>query len=146
VRLWSIHPRYLDPQGLVALWREALLARAVLDGHTRGYRHHPQLARFRAQGNPPAAIAAYLREVHSEASARGYAFDARKLAGASACPAIEVTTGQLDHEWAHLCRKLAARSPGWLERWGEVATPQADPLFRAVPGPVEAWERASALS
>ena len=25
-KLWSIHPRYLDPQALVALWREGLLA------------------------------------------------------------------------------------------------------------------------
>ena len=40
------------PQGLVALWREALLARAVLRGKTRGYRHHPQLHRFRASATP----------------------------------------------------------------------------------------------
>ena len=37
MRLWTLHPKYLDPQGLVALWREALLARAVLQGKTRGY-------------------------------------------------------------------------------------------------------------
>jgi hypothetical protein len=43
MRLWSLHPQYLDPQGLVALWREALLAQAVLRGKTRGYKHHPQL-------------------------------------------------------------------------------------------------------
>ncbi len=29
MRLWSLHPRYLDPQGLMALWRETLLAKAV---------------------------------------------------------------------------------------------------------------------
>src|SRR5690606_17906793 len=99
VRLWSLHPRYLDRQGLVALWREALLARAVLGGQTRGYRHHPQLARFRAQAAPAAAIAAYLRSVHDEALVRGYAFDRGKLMAESGCPAIPVTTGQLDHEW-----------------------------------------------
>lgn len=79
MRLWSIHPRYLDPPGLVALWREALLARAVLEERTRGYRRHPQLERFRAEPDPVAAIAAYLRCVHDEAVARGYAFDRRKL-------------------------------------------------------------------
>src|SRR5690606_6899395 len=42
MRLWSLHPRYLDRQGLLALWREALLARAVLRGETRGYTLHPQ--------------------------------------------------------------------------------------------------------
>ena len=29
MRLWTLHPKYLDGVGLVALWREALLARAV---------------------------------------------------------------------------------------------------------------------
>ena len=75
MRLWTLHPRYLDPQGLVALWREGLLARAVLAGQTRGYRHHPQLRRFQAQAAPLAAIDAYLLAVHQEASARGYNFD-----------------------------------------------------------------------
>lgn len=28
MRLWSLHPKHLDPQGLVALWREVLLARS----------------------------------------------------------------------------------------------------------------------
>ena len=79
MRLWSLHPRYLDPQGLVALWREALLARAVLRGKTRGYRNHPQLARFRAHRSPRAAISAYLGAVHDEAVQRGYSFDARKI-------------------------------------------------------------------
>ncbi|HEU5178767.1 MAG TPA: pyrimidine dimer DNA glycosylase/endonuclease V, partial [Burkholderiales bacterium] len=32
MRLWSLHPKYLDARGLVALWREALLAQAVLRG------------------------------------------------------------------------------------------------------------------
>ncbi|SRR5690606_25503133 len=146
MRLWSIHPRYLDPQGLVALWREALLARAVLDGRTRGYRHHPQLARFLAEADPGAAIAAYLRAVHDEALERGYAFDGRKLVEASACPGLVVTIGQLEHEWRHLRGKLAARNPAWLARWQHVATPEPHPLFRAEPGAVEPWERPSALS
>jgi len=30
MRLWSIHPKYLDRQGLLAVWRESLLAQSVL--------------------------------------------------------------------------------------------------------------------
>lgn len=30
MRLWSIHPCYLDSKGLIALWRESLLAQACL--------------------------------------------------------------------------------------------------------------------
>src|SRR5688500_4752198 len=106
MRLWSLHPRYLDPQGLVALWREALLARAVLRGQTKGYRFHPQLARFRAHATPRAAISAYLHAVHGEATARGYAFDRSKVGPVRAVGAIAVTRGQLDYEWTHLLRKL----------------------------------------
>jgi len=62
MRLWSLHPSYLDPQGLVAVWREGLLAQAVLRGQTTGYTRHPQLARFRGAG-ALGAMAAYLREM-----------------------------------------------------------------------------------
>jgi len=46
MRIWSLHPKYLDTKGLVALWRDALLARHVLQGKTTGYKNHPQLNRF----------------------------------------------------------------------------------------------------
>ena len=141
MRLWSLHPAYLDPRGLVALWREALLAQAVLRGGTKGYRRHPQLARFHASPSPPAAIAAYLRAVHAESVARGYRFDAGKIARAETVGPIDVSRGQLDFEWRHLRSKLRKRLPEWLERHAEVNTPQTHPMFRAVPGEIEDWER-----
>ena len=70
MRLWSLHPEYLDARGLVALWREALLARKVLSGGTRGYRSHPQLERFNALPDPVAAIDCYLRHIFEEAHLR----------------------------------------------------------------------------
>ena len=109
MRLWTLHPRYLDARGLVALWREALLARAVLRGRTRGYRHHPQLARFRAHPAPLGAISAYLATVHAEATSRGYAFDARKIGPLRRVRRMTTTTGQVSHEWKHLMRKLSVR-------------------------------------
>ena len=142
MRLWSLHPRYLDPQGLVALWRETLLARKVLRGETRGYRHHPQLQRFREARDPLAAIDAYLAAVHAEATARGYAFDAGKFDAAARAAAVPVTRGQLEHEWAHLMRKLEARSPDLHARWRALQRPRAHPSFRIVAGPVAEWERA----
>ena len=109
MRLWSLHPRYLDTKGLVALWREALLAQAVLRGRTRGYKHHPQLERFRAHASPRLAINAYLAAVHEEATARGYSFARRKVGQVRRVARIDVTRGQLDYEWRHLRRKLAPR-------------------------------------
>ena len=142
MRLWSIHPRYLDTQGLVALWREALLARAVLQGRTIGYRHHPQLERFQAHGSPRAAICAYLSEVHQEALRRGYAFNRRKAGQVRAVERIPVTRGQLEFEWRHLLRKLSVRSPEHYRRWRHVRSPACHPLIRRRAGPIESWERA----
>jgi hypothetical protein len=143
MRLWSLHPKYLDPQGLVALWREALLAKAVLRGETRGYTHHPQLDRFKAHSQPRLAINAYLASVHDEATRRGYAFDRSKLGSVRPVHPIAVNSGQLTFEWLHLQRKLAVRSPALLPQWSDVVIPACHPLFRRQPGPVASWERAS---
>ena len=91
MRVWSLHPRYLDPQGLVALWRETLLAHKVLRGETRGYRHHPQLRRFQEQADPVASVDVYLQAVHAEAAARGYRFDPGKFDAAAQIARIRVT-------------------------------------------------------
>ena len=141
MRLWTLHPRYLDAQGLVALWREALLAQAVLRGRTRGYRFHPQLERFRGCDSPRAAIAAYLRSVYEESTARGYAFDRSKL-GRGECARIVATEGQIEHEWKWLLSKLRVRNPATYKALCNVARPEAHPLFRLRPGPVAEWERA----
>jgi hypothetical protein len=140
MRLWTLHPKYLDPRGLVALWREALLAQAVLCGQTRGYRHHPQLNRFRDTAAPAAALAAYLRVVHEESLRRGYSFDASKIGPTEDLPRMAATRGQLDYEWEHLRRKLKVRAPDWLRGLGGVARAEPHPLFRVVRGGVASWE------
>ena len=141
MRLWSLHPRYLDASGLVALWREALLAQAVLRDETRGYRHHPQLRRFLDSASPRGSIAAYLRAVHEESLARGYAFAAAKIRRARPGAPLRVTRGQLDYEFEHLIAKLRLRAPDRLAALRRVARPDAHPLFRVVRGGVAEWER-----
>ncbi|MEP6619116.1 MAG: pyrimidine dimer DNA glycosylase/endonuclease V [bacterium] len=141
MRLWSVHPKYLDARGLVALWREALLAQAVLRGRTNGYLHHPQLQRLRAQPSPVGAIADYLRAVQAEASGRGYSFAARRISRAQGNGIIPVTRGQLLYEWGHLLAKVAIRDPELHQRLMLVRRPRSHPSFRVVPGGVEAWEK-----
>jgi pyrimidine dimer DNA glycosylase len=140
VRLWTLHPRYLDARGLVALWREALLAQAVLRGETKGYRHHPQLDRFRATVSPVRSIAAYLRAVHAESVRRRYRFDVTKVGRGVSVPRIAVTRGQIDYEWKHLRAKLRSRAPSWLAGLDAPECASAHPLFRVVPGGVADWE------
>ena len=141
MRLWSLNPSYLDARGLVALWREGLLAQRVLLGLTRGYRHHPQLERFRTHADPHAAIAAYLHGVCEEAQRRGYRFDRTKICTGPDAAAMAVTSGQLSFEWEHLMRKLKHRAPEKAVENERVALPNAHPLFRVVDGPVASWER-----
>ena len=141
MRLWTLHPKYLDSRGLVALWREALLAQAVLRGETRGYLRHPQLIRFRETSSPAGSIAAYLRDVHLESIRRGYRFDAGKVAPADCCKLIAATRGQLDYEWAHLKEKLRVRAPAWLCGFDAISSPEPHPLFLVVPGEVAQWEK-----
>jgi hypothetical protein len=141
VRLWTVHPKYLDSQGLVALWREALLAREVLRGRTKGYRSHPQLERFRTSSAPVLSINAYLAAVFAEATHRGYAFDRAKLGRKGYRGAIPVTDGQLQYEWGWLLSKLRLRNPARYRLVHDIRKPDTHPIFRVLPGPVEGWER-----
>lgn len=141
MRLWTIHPKYLDARGLVALWRETLLAQKVLQGDTKGYRDHPQLIRFKEQTDPVAYVATYLRFIHQEAVNRGYNFDRTKIAPSrSRLRRMKCSTGQLLFEWQHLKRKLKLRDP---RKHAEIeqSNPEAHPLFVIVDGEVETWER-----
>ena len=142
MRLWSLHPKYLDPQGLVALWREALLAQAVLQGRTKGYKHHPQLRRFQESPSPRRYIAAYLKAVHAEATRRGYSFDGSKIGHATRIHArsLRVTRAQLEYERKHLDAKLKKRSPKWRQQLPAAKRSEPHPLFRTVRGEVADWE------
>jgi hypothetical protein len=141
MRLWSLHPSLLDPRGLVALWREALLAQKVIQGKTTGYRRHPQLQRFRQCGMPMDAIATYLWAVHDDAVRRGYRFAASRIAGDRHLLTIPVTTGQLRFEWSHLKAKVRQRDPARFRALLGSRNIAAHPLFAVVAGAIEPWER-----
>ena len=141
MRLWSLHPCYLDAKGLVALWREALLARAILKNKTRGYRHHPQLERFKKCGKPLAAINRYLQAIYIEALRRGYNFHARKLGRRQKCAQIALTTGQLAYEWEHLQAKLWRRDRSQYCKNRKIARPRPHPLFKLYAGGIASWEK-----
>ena len=140
MRLWTVHPKYLDARGLVALWRETLLAQKVLQGKTKGYRNHPQLIRFKEQTDPVGAVATYLRAIHQEATRRGYNFDSTKIA-AGQSRRMKCSRGQLLFEWEHLQRKLELRDPQSHAQIKQFGCPEPHPLFTIVEGDVETWER-----
>jgi hypothetical protein len=140
MRIWSLHPKYLDQKGLVALWRETLLAQHVLAGKTKGYKNHPQLNRFKETDQPLACINQYLAAVYEEATARGYNFSKEKIDWKFKAASITVTKGQVDYEWEHLLNKLKVRDKEKLKELSSVRTPQLHPIFSKVAGKIEDWE------
>ena len=136
MRLWAIHPRYLDPVGLVALWREGLLAKKVLEGKTKGYRHHPELSKFKQSDNPLVAINSYLYYVYLEARNRNYRFDYEKIDARKIIHGfIPVSPAQLEFEFSHLCGKLKKRSLQHYELLCKNKTKniECNPLFYQMP-------------
>jgi hypothetical protein len=143
VRLWSIHPQYLDRIGLIALWREALLAQKVLRGETRGYKNHPQMKRFSDSLHPQEAIGQYLMGVWEEGHRRGYRFSKAKICtgGSLTIQKVPITTGQLRYELQWLCTKVQRRDPPTYQRLLAVRAIRCHPSFVVVEGAVEVWEK-----
>lgn len=138
MRIWSLHPSLLDQLGLVACWRETLLAQKVLLGQTKGYTNHPQLTRFKQQPDPIAAIGSYLQGLHEEAVRRGYTFDGAKIVRTDPSISIAVSDGQVEYEAEHLRKKLAVRDPQSLTTFPTEV--DLHPIFHLVTGPVADWE------
>lgn len=140
MRLWSLHPQYLDAKGLVALWREALLAKNVLEGKTTGYRSHPQLHRFRRSVLPIDGINQYLSEVYQESLKRGYKFDREKIDWNFTTTMLPVTSGQMQYEREHLLKKLKMRDSQRYMDFLDTIELKPHPMFYIVEGEVEVWE------
>ncbi len=140
MRIWSIHPKYLDTKGLVALWRETLLAKHVLEGKTKGYRNHPQLDRFKQTDNPIDRINQYLAVVYNEALTRNYNFDKEKIDWKFEPSIMSVTTGQIKYETQHLLNKLKIRDKEKFDTLTNLKRIDQHPIFKIEKGNIESWE------
>lgn len=141
MRLWSIHPKYLDKKGLLAVWREGLLAKKVLECKTKGYKNHPQLIRFRNYKNPIMAINAYLFEIYKEAKKRKYNFKKEKINHVRLKYKIPITSGQIEFEFKHLLKKLKLRDKERYKQIKLVKKVEVNPIFLVIRGKIEPWER-----
>ncbi len=140
MRIWSLHPKYLDVKGLVALWREALLAKHVLENKTKGYKSHPQLDRFKNAKKPSDLINQYLSEIYNEAINRNYRFDRNKIDWKFIPDHITVTDGQIEYEVLHLLKKLKARDTNKFKELKRVKNHEPLDMFTVIKGGIEKWE------
>lgn len=141
MRLWSIHPKYLDTQGLLGLWREGLLAQKVLLGETRGYKNHPQLIRFKRTSDPVLYLGTYLYYVYMEGVRRGYSFNKDKIVKYDLTLRMPVTEGQINYEFHYLLEKLKIRNPKMYAELLQVKIIETNPIFFVVKGGIEEWEK-----
>ena len=147
MRLWSINPSYLDSKGLGGVWREGLLAQAVLLGKTKSWKNHSHILRFKNHEKPVSAIGFYLLKIYEEAKFRGYRYCKFKIVKLSEnVSPIKVTKGQLLYEFHILKERLKNRDPNKykevrkkIERRENHTHPH--PLFIVVDGEVELWEK-----
>ncbi|MBS3079478.1 hypothetical protein J4218_05110 [Candidatus Pacearchaeota archaeon] len=136
MRIWSIHQKYLDVKRLTGVWRETLLAKAVLEGKTTGYKNHPQLIRFKQQSDSILFINTYLEHIHKESKHRNYKFNKDLILNKSTKNKIPVTDKQLIYELNHLKKKL--NNPKHLN---SITIPEPHSLFNIIKGEIEIWEK-----
>lgn len=141
MRIWSIHPKYLDTKGLLALWRETLLAKHVLEGKTKGYKNHPQLQRFKKTQNPIDSINEYLFYVYEQANERSFNFNKEKINFNFTKSELTVTKGQVEYERLHLLNKLKSRDINKFNEFSKIKEFELHPVFRLTEGDVEYWEK-----
>jgi hypothetical protein len=140
MRLWSIHPKYLDVKGLNGLWREALLAKSIFEGKSKGYINHPQLTRFKNTNDPIITISTYLSYIYNESQIRGYSFNFSKIGIIDDSIRIKVNSEQIQYEFKHLSNKLKVRDK---EKFNSIIDNQIEVfrMFEIVDGPIEKWEK-----
>ena len=141
MRLWSLHPKYLDKLGLLGLWREGLLAQKVLLGKTKGYKNHPQLIRFKKTADPILYIGTYLYYVYLEGKKRGYNFNKDKIIKYDLRLKMPVTIGQINFEFQHLLEKLKVRDNKKYEEIKNEKIIEPNPIFYIIDGDIEEWEK-----
>ena len=142
MRLWSIHPKYLDTTGLVAVWREGLLAKKVLEGKTKGYKNHPQLIRFINSEIALESINQYLYGIYEESTIRKYNFDKSKLYEINSKRVeLTVNTKQIEYEFELLKSKLKKRDLNKYNEMSNITVIELHPIFIRITGDIENWEK-----
>lgn len=140
MRLRSIHPKYLDTKWLLAVWREWLLAKHVLEWKTKWYKNHPQLIRFKIYENSIGWINNYLSHILLESKNRWYKFDWSKVKFNKDQRIINVTKWQIAFEFKHLLKKLKSRTPIKYKEIKDIKEIETHPTFKIIEWNIEKRE------
>lgn len=138
--LWVVHPKYLDKQGLVSVWREGLRAQKILSGETACSSNQMLVRQFAADPQPMKAIGAYLSFIAAEGARRGYKFGHEKIK----CPNFDETAVPLEpkdlvFEMKDLRRRLKARDKDKWRETVKVEKIEPHPGLRGSVMPMSKW-------
>lgn len=146
MRIWSIHPKYLDTKRLTAQWREALLCKSILEGKTKSYTKHPQYLKLLKLKNPYQFINFFLLTIWEESQKRGYKYDKSKInldeVKIFDNVYLDVTIEQLKYEFCHMLQKMNNDDPQYLKniiflkKEGIIS----NPLFNSIDGNIMNFE------
>lgn len=134
MRIWTLHPRYLDDATLREAWRDGLAARRRLVAGSKGRPTDPLIHAIAACKHPVRVIDAYLSHLHQEAQRRGKAFDRSRIDGARAGAGFAVDSERVRDDWDQLMARMAEREPARHERQAELRRPHCHPAFKRIPG------------
>ena len=144
MRIWSLHPQYLDQKGLGGQWEEGIIAQNTLFFQEGKYLNYPVLHRVKAHQEPVAWIGMYLNEILKEANVnRGYNYNDQLIKQLKPTLPMPVTRGQLYYEWTLLQGRLQKRDPVKmsLNDGVDINNIKANPMFYVIDGDIEDWER-----
>lgn len=130
MRLWSIHPKYLDKHALIALWREGLLAQKALSGKGLVDEANVQLVRFKKSANPVRAIGSYLSFVASEGAKQGCKLNHERILQPNFEAKFMTTdVAQMELEVEQLKARMKTRNKDKFKLLTDVHKFEANPVF-----------------
>lgn len=154
MRLWTIHPKYLDGKRLTSQWKEGIQMMHIWKeigenpepAKRLGYVSHPQVRRLSNllvadSGLISLLLHQHLTAVHEESVQRSYSFNKKLIDDlAPDCknaPKVYVTMGQVAYEFA----LMATKNNEWSQKVAIDPYMLCNPIFQVVSGSIESWEK-----
>lgn len=147
MRLWSIHPKYLDNRSLMVFWNDAILAKSSILGKIDF--HSPHFQRFKYIDNKEHVLNVYMKEIFLEGSKRNLNFDKNQIEDIFLLPLltsdlIDLTYGQLKFEFELLVDKFKSTNNNEALEFlmnSYIKDDQIESLvFHLTDGPMESWD------
>lgn len=131
MRVWTIHPKYLNRKELSACWHDGLRALKVLSEPEKYQRFYEGLSVFRVQSEPVYALAKYLQAIGKEGVKRGLQMDLSLLPEVPKDFRLKIPVSEerIASERKLLTKRLAGLGRWHLRKFQSMLPGRTNPLF-----------------